>query len=277
MPNGKLVSYRIVEASSFDEQLQARFPDIRSFAGNDIQNPSNVIRFSLSKEHGVSATIRSASDQTTYIIDPFSMDYKKFIVFDRAYTSGSKGKFNCFTKDEVKQFGPDVEKNGNTILNNADDSILRRFELAQSCVAEYSNAFGATSAAQVNLVLAAFNATITRVNAIYEQDFNVTLQIVNASTNVIYYDPATDPYSDGATGSGGAWNLELQNNLNANLTGVGTPLATNNAAYDIGHLFGASGGGGNAGCIGCVCVSPTANNQAQKGTGFTSRFWRRYT
>jgi hypothetical protein len=29
--------------------------------------------------------------------------------------------------------------------------------------------------------------------------------------------------------------------------------------YDIGHLFGATGGGGNAGCIGCVCVSPTIN------------------
>jgi hypothetical protein len=25
--------------------------------------------------------------------------------------------------------------------------------------------------------------------------------------------------------------------------------------YDIGHLSGATGGGGNAGCIGCVCVS----------------------
>ena len=65
-------------------------------------------------------------------------------------------------------------------------------------------------------------------------------------------------------------NLELQNNLNANLTGVATTLAANNAVYDIGHLFGASGGGGNAGCIGCVCVSPTANNQAQKGSGYTS-------
>jgi hypothetical protein len=31
------------------------------------------------------------------------------------------------------------------------------------------------------------------------------------------------------------------------------------ANYDIGHLFGATGGGGNAGCIGCVCVSPTIN------------------
>ncbi|NHM02662.1 reprolysin-like metallopeptidase [Flavobacterium difficile] len=270
LPNGELVDYRIVEASSFDEVLQARFPNIRSFAGNDIRNPSNVIRFSLSEESGISATIRSATDETTYIIDPFSMDYKKFIVYDRAFTSGSKGKFNCFTKDDVKQFGPDIEKTDNVILNNADDSVLRRFDLAQSCTAEYSNAFGATSAAQVNLVLAQYNATLTRVNAIYEQDFNVTMQIINQSTNVIYYNPATDPYSDGATGAGGAWNLELQNNLNANLTGVGTTLAANNAVYDIGHLFGASGGGGNAGCIGCVCVNPTANNQRQKGSGYTS-------
>lgn len=270
LPNGELIDYRIVEASSFDEVLQARFPNIRSFAGNDVRNPSNVIRFSLSEESGISATIRSASDETTYIIDPFSMDYKKFIVYDRAFTSGAKGKFNCFTKEDVKQFGPEIEKTDNVILNNADDSRLRRFDLAQSCTAEYSNAFGATSAAQVNLVLAQYNATLTRVNAIYEQDFNVTMQIINQSTNVIYYNPATDPYSDGATGSGGAWNLELQNNLNGNLTGVGTTLAANNAVYDIGHLFGASGGGGNAGCIGCVCVNPTANGQRQKGSGYTS-------
>ena len=36
------------------------------------------------------------------------------------------------------------------------------------------------------------------------------------------------------------------------------------ANYDIGHMFGASGGGGNAGCIGCVCVAE------QKGSGITS-------
>jgi hypothetical protein len=35
--------------------------------------------------------------------------------------------------------------------------------------------------------------------------------------------------------------------------------------YDIGHMFGASGGGGNAGCIGCVC---SLNHD--KGMGITS-------
>jgi hypothetical protein len=40
--------------------------------------------------------------------------------------------------------------------------------------------------------------------------------------------------------------------------------------YDIGHLFGATGGGGNAGCIGCVCVSPTINIPLGKGSAYTS-------
>ena len=42
------------------------------------------------------------------------------------------------------------------------------------------------------------------------------------------------------------------------------------ANYDIGHLFGASGGGGNAGCIGCVCKNPTASVPLGKGSGYTS-------
>jgi hypothetical protein len=59
--------------------------------------------------------------------------------------------------------------------------------------------------------------------------------------------------------------------LNTTLTGVGTPLATNNAAYDIGHMFGASGGGGNAGCIGCPCVDGVAGGGGStKGRGITS-------
>ncbi|TDD96269.1 hypothetical protein E0F76_12295 [Flavobacterium cellulosilyticum] len=32
-----------------------------------------------------------------------------------------------------------------------------------------------------------------------------------------------------------------------------------NSSYDVGHLLSCSGGVGNAGCIGCICVNPTTS------------------
>ena len=100
------------------------------------------------------------------------------------------------------------------------------------------------------------------LNSWFSTYFKWTLVIANNNL-VMYYNASTDPYSSGSVGSGGAWNTELQNNLSTVL---------GNAAYDIGHLFGQSGGGGNAGCIGCVCEDDdVANlNDENKGSGFTS-------
>jgi hypothetical protein len=131
----------------------------------------------------------------------------------------------------------------NTVQSSAGQ--LKVMRLALSCNAEYANYFGATSAAQVALVLAAFNNTLTRCNGIYEKDLGVHMNLVASTTNVIYYVASSDPYTALAN-----WNTQLQIALNTTLTGVGTALAANNAAYDIGHMFGKTGGGGNAGCIG---------------------------
>jgi hypothetical protein len=143
--------------------------------------------------------------------------------------------------------------NDQTVLRSTHD--LKTMRLAQSVTAEYSNYFGATSAAQVNLVLAAINATLARCNGVYEKDLAVHLNLISASTNVIYYNASTDPYDPASSGANGAWNAQLQSTLTS---------VIGEANYDIGHLFGASGGGGNAGCIGCICVN------GSKGSGFTS-------
>ena len=252
-PNGELVEYRIIEASTFDETLQSQFSKIRSFAGNAVNDAGTVIRFSISPTNGLSALTRTSSGET-HIIDPYSMDYKTLIVFDRSKSRKADGTFICTTDDAVQQFGQNIESDNFETLRNADDGVLRRFRMAQSCTAEYSNYFGATSSAQVGLVLAAFNATYTRCNALFEMDFNCTMQLIANTTDVIYYNPATDPYSP-ATNLGN-WNAEL---------GATLQSVIGNTNYDIGHLFGADGGGGNAGCIGCVCSTTNA-----KGTAYTS-------
>lgn len=255
IPNakGELIDYRIVEASSFEDKLQVQFPSIRSFAGNAVNDGGTVIRFSISPSNGLSALTRTSTGET-HIIDPYSMDYKTLIVFDKAKSKRPEGHFICTTEEAVQQFGQHIEMDNFETLRNADDGFLRKFRMAQSCTAEYSNYFGATTSAQVNLVLAAFNATYTRCNAIFEMDFNCTMQLIANTTDVIYYNAATDPYSSVA--NIGNWNNQLGTTLQ-NVIG--------NSNYDIGHLFGASGGGGNAGCIGCVCSSDNA-----KGRAYTS-------
>ncbi len=101
---------------------------------------------------------------------------------------------------------------------------------------------------------------MTRVNGVFEKDFALHLNVQDLP-GLIFFNAATDPYSDAADMDN--WNVELQQTL-TNTPGVG------NDAYDIGHLFGASGGGGNAGCIGCVCINPASADDTAKGSGFTS-------
>jgi len=271
LPNtqGKLEDFVVNEASNFEADLQAQFPDIRAFSGKSTLDPTAYMKLSISPR-GIKTVVFRAGTSSEFM-EPFSADGTIYVVYNKA-NNGPKPAWKCDVLDD--EFGglanpSNRNSGGNVVL--ANNGVLKTMRLAQSCTAEYSNYFGATSAAQVNLVLAAFNETMTRANGCYEKDLGVHLNIVAESTNVIFYNAATDPYSAAATGSAGAWNTELQNTLSTRLTGTGTTLAANNAAYDIGHLFGASGGGGNAGCIGCVCTDDTASTtDRNKGSGYTS-------
>jgi len=240
---GQLEHYAVSEASVMDPTLQAQFPDIRSYAGVGITNPKHTIRFSVSDAKGFSALIRKA-DEGTVVIDPLTADNRHYIVFNRRHNATGL-PFQCSTAEaEILQ---DAAARG--ILNNADDSQQRRFRLAMSCTGEYTAFHGGTVAG----AMAAINATVTRVNGVFENDFNVRLILIANNANVVYTNAATDPYSDAANMAN--WNAELQSTLTS---------VIGEANYDVGHLFGATGGGGNAGCIGCVCIN------GQKGSGYTS-------
>lgn len=262
LPNaeGNIEQFEVYEASNFEADLQAQFPEIRAFSGKGITDKYATLKLSISPQ-GIQTMVFRA-DKPNEFIEPYSEDHSIYAVFKSQRRRG-ENTWTCSTPDADMAISLDK-----TVANTARSSAgqLKTMRLAQSCNAEYSNYFGATSAAQVNLVLAAFNNTLTRCNGVYEKDLALHLNLVASSTNVIYYVPASDPYT-----TMGNWNTQLQIALNTTLTGVGTTLAANNAAYDIGHMFGASGGGGNAGCIGCVCVNGTAaGTGGTKGRGITS-------
>ncbi len=247
LPNaeGNLEQFEVFEASNFDPALQARFPEIRAFSGRGIQDPAAMLKLSISPQ-GIQ-TMVFRTDKPNEYIEPYSSDNAVYAVFKAQRAKGGL-PWICSTPDQ--HLANSIQNQVYSISPEANNGVLKTMRLAQSCNAEYSNWFGAFNASQVGLVLAAFNATLTRTNGCYEKDLALHLNLIPTTDQVIYYDPVTDPYT-----SMGNWNNQLQTTL-TNIIGE--------ANYDIGHMFGASGGGGNAGCIGCVCVD------GQKGRGITS-------
>src|SRR6187401_257997 len=246
--NGELERFEVYEASNFEPDLQAKFSEIRAYSGQGVTDQYATVKLSISPQ-GIQ-TMVFRTDRENEFIEPYSNDHSVYSVY-RSHRDKGKLAWTCTTQE--KQLSSDINSaiSARTEATGTSTGQLKTMRLAQSCNAEYSNWFGATSSAQVNLVLAAFNATLTRCNGVYEKDLALHLNLIASTTAVIYYNPATDPYSSNLS----SWNNQLQTTL-TNVIGE--------ANYDIGHMFGASGGGGNAGCIGCVCVN------GSKGRGITS-------
>jgi len=242
--DGQMENFRILESSNMDPALAERYPEIKSYIGQGVENPTSTIYFSLSPLGLQTMVIRA--NQSAEFIEPYTTDLSSYTVYRKSDKAASLTPFECRVIDNVHD-----EVTTNQARPNADDAFLRTFRLAMSVTGEYTTYFGGTKA----LALAAINNSMTRVNGVFEKDFAVRMVLIANTDAVIYTNASTDPYANASTGAGGAWNSQLQSTLTS---------VIGEANYDVGHLFGASGGGGNAGCIGCVCVN------GSKGSGFTS-------
>ena len=244
LPNaeGTLEGFKIYENSNMDPALAARYPEIKSYVGIGIDNPTATVYFSISPLGFKAMTLNA--DKPAVFIEPISQDLVTYSVYKKSDKKASLTPFECSVIDVVS---PQI--NENTARPNADDAVLRTFRLALSVTAEYTTYFGGTKA----LALAAMNNSMTRVNGVFEKDFAVRMVLVANNDLVIYTNATTDPYSPAASLAN--WNSQLQSTLTS---------VIGEANYDVGHLFGASGGGGNAGCIGCGCVN------GSKGSAYTS-------
>lgn len=244
--NGTVEHFEVFEAPNLDAELQGQFPDIRAYAGYGIDDPSAHLRLSLSPNGIGTMTLRAGGK--TEFIEPYTQNTEVYMLFN---AEGKKGQgrqpFTCYQNNRM----PGGVANDHSVAKQqmSNSNVFKKFRLVLSCTAEYTAYHGGTVAG----ALAAMNATMSRVNGVYERDLAVKLEITSRTTSVIYTNAATDPYSD--NGANGQWGDELQTTLNS-------VIGADN--YDIGHLFGASGGGGFAGCIGCIC------DGADKGSGFTS-------
>ena len=247
---GNFQQFEIKEISNFEEGLQQKFPNIKSYTAKGIDDETAVAKISVGVD-GFHATVYSAKKPTVYI-DPFSKDKKDYIVYNRKSLSKVEKDFTCLVEESAKEV-----VSSPTFNKSINDGRLRTFRIAIVCSGEYAQfhlnrqniASNASDAVKKAAVLSAMNTSMTRINGVFEKDLGVRMVIVNNNDNVIFLDPATDNITDG---NANTMINEVQAICDAQ-------IGTSN--YDIGHIF-SVGGDGLAG-LGVVCES------GQKARGVT--------
>lgn len=257
LPNatGELEPYAVFETPIMEPELAERYPMIKSYAAQGIQDPTAIARFTVT-QFGLHSMVLSAEKSTVYI-EPYSQDRTYYMVFQKSDLTRNSSDFVCTTEEDIIIPSSVLDRNAfqNTI-QNTNDGLLRTYRIALSCTAEYGNLFAGTGtlAEQKANILAQMAITMNRVNGVYELDLGITMIFVANNDAVIYL---------GATNAD-PWNGEFNTTTAQTLDAI---IGVNN--YDIGHNFNTTGGG-NAGCIACVCQA-VSQTGVHKGRGYTGR------
>lgn len=249
--NGSFENFRVFHSPIMHPELAAKYPNIKTYAAQGVEDPTAFMRFSIT-QFGVHTMCLSATKSTTYI-DPFTTDRLSYIVYNKASLGADPQGFECLVDEAVHL--PSLENDGvaPTAAKAVNDSKFRIFRLAQSCTAEYGNIF-ANTGTELADIQAQMAISINRVNTVYEIDLGIQLQFIANNDLLIYFGNVNaDPWN-------GEWNTTTAQTIDA---------AVGVSNYDIGHNFNTEGGG-NAGCIGCVCLSQSQSG-THKGRGYTGR------
>ncbi len=262
MPNGKLARFKVEESPIMEPSLAAQYPEIKTYSGQGIDEPSATTRFDWSPR-GLHAII--LSDEGTSFIEPVSsFDTTSYISYFNHDMSTDDLTLSCLLSDDELA---DAEQRGIS-LNQADSeaalvtgTTLRTYRLAVAATAEFTQQYGGGNVANT---LAKITTLVNQVTAIYRKEATITFQLVANESAIIFTDTATDGYTNS---SPVAMLAENQTKLNA-VIGA--------ANYDIGHVLGgiAVGPGSisfsGVASIGVICSSNKARGVSTMGGGVSS-------
>ncbi len=224
--SGKQIAFSVSEANVFSKELSVKYPNIKSYRGKSMDNSTKRIHFSVSPK-GIQSMMTGRGEKGMLFMQKGIGE--TYVLYNRNKHSEKDNGFICKTAPKL------LEQNLSSSAKLVDDRTLRKFRVAIAASGEYTNYHGGTKAD----ALAAINATLTRVNGIFERDLGVTLELIGTTDEVIYTDGETDPFT-------GSLSSQTQNVLTSVL---------GEASYDIGHLFNQKDDtlDGNSGFIGSVC------------------------
>ena len=255
MPDGSTARLAIYESSILSPEMAIRYPELKTYRGRQLDDPSSIAALDYTPS-GLHVMLLSGSGTT--MIDP--VEDGVYISYNPA---GSPGAVEC-ALDAGRLAG--VAKKGAKLAegNAAVDlklptalTSLRIFRAAVVASSSYAASQGGTEYG----VTASITSQMNRVNAIFERDASMRLQLIDT---VVYTTPASQPFSVESEMA----SVPMATAAHDILT---RRLGTN---FDVGHMFTGDGGGGVALGLGIVCNNENKGGGSSLGiNGVTPLHW----
>jgi hypothetical protein len=237
MPDGTLSRFRIEESPVMEPALAAQFPEVKSYRGQGLDDPTATARFDWSPL-GFHALIISANGSA--YVEPYTAnDTQHYVTYYKESLQDGfeppRCEINAELQDSIARQLSTAELAALSI-----GTSLRTYRLALATTVEYTN--NSTYGGGKPATLTKLNTIVNLINAIYEREVSIRLQLVSGELSIIF-----DAEPDGYT------NTDVGTMLNENPTVLNSQIGL--GAYDIGHVFGLSSAGSSSGVaqIGVVC------------------------
>lgn len=199
MPDGTFARFRIEQSPVMAPRLSALFPDIRTYRGQGLDDPTATTRFDVTPA-GFHAIVLSA--HATIIIEPAAGGRsRRYVSYDQRDAPKDAGSTSCLVlgaDQPLAQLQSKPSSNSGSASGiAATGATLRTYRLALAATAEYTQQYGGGT---VGGALSALTTTLNAVDAIYERDLSIRLMLVDNETSIIFTNTATDGYtSDNAS------------------------------------------------------------------------------
>ena len=229
LPDGSTGQFEIYESSVMAPALAAQFPQIKTYAGRGVDDPTATICLDMTPR-GFHAQVLSATAGTSYIDpvgNPNTLRYHSFFKKDLQYDESNS--FRCSQQASAQPATAPVPVKtpasgpGIPFQRYSSDGNLRTYHLALACTPAYARFMGNTDA----LVLSAMTTAIARITSIYQLELGIRLELI-ANNNLLIFNNVRNPQYPYSL-------IKDIDNLAANQVNVDSIILSQN--YDIGHVF----------------------------------------
>ncbi|WP_330540759.1 zinc-dependent metalloprotease family protein [Aeromonas hydrophila] len=262
LPDGGEVTFTLQAYDLLPADQAAKFPEILTFKGHNPAVPVETGRFDLGPL-GFHAMFTHQGK--TVFVDPLRNADGYAVYYQQdAYSRLEEDADKVIGSEASRALAHKVQVDGN---------VRKRYVIAISAAGEYTQFHGGSKV----LATAAIATLLNRVNEVYQRDVGAEFQLASGNDNIIFTDPATDPFYNGDNPDyvSGVSSIYEADDTSKNVLVQGEAFANGDlGAFDIGHVVN-TGGGGLAG-LGVLCTADKSAGMTGSATPVGDAFFIDY-